>query len=135
MPYAQSAVTRGTARRTQSGRYRQTVSFTETEAAAASEWSIGGLPSEVDMVAYKATLTAGAGTTIGPAELGNAAAFTLNTQAHIGTSTLAADAHVNDQTKLACSLGSGGTLYGRSKVDAGSDNSISVEIVIEYGSA
>ncbi len=112
------------------GRNHWAMSIAETEAAAGSEWSVGGLPKRVTIFAYKATLTAGTGTTINPI-LGNAAAFTASTQGHLATNDTTA-AHINDQTRLRAYLPTG-TLYGRSTVDADTDNTIATEILIVEG--
>ncbi len=112
------------------GRNHWAVTIVETEAAAGSEWSVGGLPQRVTIFSYRATLTAGTGTTINPI-LGEEAAFTASTQAHIATNATTA-VHINDQTVLRCYLPTG-TLYGRSTVDAGSDNTIATGILIAEG--
>jgi len=140
MAYLQSAVVRGAVTRF-GGRYRQTLSFSEADAADGSEWSVDELPPHFDVISYKATLVVATstGTTVGPLQLGNAASFTATgagvatDQGLIAISTEAAAAHVRDQTRVSCSVGSGGTLYGRSKVDAAADNDILTEIVIEFG--
>jgi hypothetical protein len=112
------------------GRNHWAVTIAETEAAAGSEWSVVGLPKRVTIFSYKATLTSGGGTTINPI-LGSDASFTASTQDHIATNATTA-AHINDQTILRCYLPSG-TLYGRSTVDADTDNAISTEILIVEG--
>ena len=106
------------------------VTIAETEAAAGSEWSVGGLPQRVTIFSYKATITAGTGVTVNPIH-GNAAAFTASTQGHIATNATTA-IHINDQTVLRCYLPTG-TLYGRSTVNAGTDNTIATEILIVEG--
>jgi hypothetical protein len=112
------------------GRNHWAFTVAETEAAAGSEWSIGGLPRRVTVYSYKATLTAGTGTTINPI-IGDSAAFAASTQAHIATNTTTA-AHINDQTVLRAYLPTG-TIYGRSTVDADTDNTIATEILIVEG--
>ncbi len=128
MAYA-AAVTESS-RGADGGRLHWAMSIAETEAAAGSEWSIGGLPNRVTIFSYKATLTAGTGTTINPI-LGNAGSFTASTQGHIATNDTTA-AHINDQTALRCYLPTG-ALYGRSTVDADTDNTIATEILIVEG--
>jgi len=140
MAYVQSDVTWG--EQVPFGdRYRRILTFTEADAGANSEWSVSGLPVDFDLVSFTQTLivATSTGTTIGPLELGNAAGFTVaaggvaTDQNHIATSSEAAAKTVRDQTRLHCPVGDGGTLYGRSKVDAGADNDIMTELVIEYG--
>ena len=112
------------------GRSHFTVTIAETEAAAGSEWSVPGLGLRVTIYSYRATLTAGTGTTVNPI-LGSAAAFTASTQGHIATNATTA-AHINDQTVLRCYLPTG-VLYGRSTVDAAADNTVATEIMIVDG--
>ena len=61
------------------------VTIAETEAAAGSEWSVGGLPQRVTIFSYKATITAGTGATVNPI-LGNAAARLAGDTARQATS-------------------------------------------------
>ena len=112
------------------GRNHWAVTITETEAAAASEWSVPGLDLRVTIKSYKVTITAGTGVTVNPI-LGSAAAFTANTQTHIATNTSTA-IHINDQTELRCNLATA-TLYGRSTVNAAADNTIVTEIMLVEG--
>jgi len=104
----------------------------EAEAAAASEYEITGLPLHFDIVSFKATLTGGTGTTIGPVQFGTVTGFTANTQNHVATSTIAAAVHVNDQSPLGVSLATA-SMFVTSLVDAAADNDITSEYVIEYG--
>jgi hypothetical protein len=112
------------------GRRQWVKKIAETEAAAGSEWVITDLPKRVTIYSYEATLTAGTGTTINPA-LGNTSGFTASTQGHIATNDTTA-AHINDQTVLRAYLPSG-ILYGRSTVDANTDNTIATVICIVEG--
>ena len=115
------------------GAYRQTITIAETDAASASEWEVSGLPQSCVLVSIKGQLTAGTGTTIGPYELGAATGWSSNTMDDLGTSSIAAAAFMADQTALILPIGSGGSLYGRSKVDAAADNSITTQLVLELG--
>ena len=122
-----SAVTRYTI----NGRrhYRFTVS--ETEAAAGSEFSVAGLPSIGRILQYRATRTAGTGTTIAPV-VGRAASFLANTQDYIGNAFAAAASGNGAEMKYA-GLTSG-TMYFRSVPNnAASDHAISTEVVIVEG--
>ena len=121
-------------RQTRSEAGRQLVfDVSEIEAAAGSEFSIGGLPPVGTIVAYKATLTAGTGTTVNPS-VGSAASFTTTgsaaaRQGHVATNTTTA-AHVNDRTPLPYHAPSG-TLYFRSAPnDLTADHTILTRIVI-----
>lgn len=127
MPYA---ATDTTTRLTVSGRRQWIIEVSETEAAAASEFSISNLPKLCTLRAYKATLTAGSGTTINP-KLGNGSGFTVSTQEHLATNSTTA-AHINDNTAVRLHLPDG-VLYVRNSVDADTDNSISTVIVITEG--
>ena len=77
MPYAQT--TPVVTRRRIDGRNYYFVSFSETGAAPTDRWSVAGLPYLGEIVHYKATLTAGTGTTIAPS-LGREASFTVGTK-------------------------------------------------------
>ena len=115
------------------GLYRQTIRVAETDAAAASEWEIDSLPQSFDLVAAKVVLGAGTGTVIGPIELGAATGWAVDTIDDVTVSTVPAAAFLNDQTRYACAVGSGASLFGRSMVDAGTDNVITTELIIELG--
>jgi hypothetical protein len=113
------------------GRTIYLVTLTETEAAAGSEATITGLPVKGTILSYKATLTAGTGTTIDPV-IGRAAAFTVSTQNHIASNDAAA-AHVHNQDPVRY-YSSTGTLYIRSTPNnATADHSITTEILIADG--
>lgn len=136
MAFAQSAVTR--IEWVHGGRRFIHISFSETEAAATSEWSVTGLPRCLTLLRYKATLTAGTGTTINP-RLGRATSWTASTQNDIGTNTTTA-AHITDQTKVAIILteitagDDRGTLFGKSQANnAAADHAISTELTFCVG--
>lgn len=114
-----------------SGRAVYTVTLTETEAAAGSEATITGLPQRGTIISYKATLTAGTGTTIDPVG-GRAAAFVASTQNHIFSNGTAA-AHIHNQDPVRY-YSSTGTLYIRSTPNnAAADHTITTEILIVDG--
>jgi hypothetical protein len=136
MAYAQSAITR--VEWVHGGRRFIHLTFTETEAAATSEWSVTGLPRCLTLTRYNATLTAGTGTTINP-KLGRATGWSASTQDDIGTNSTTA-AHINDNTKLAFVLLAAvtgddkGTLFGCSQANnAAADHSISTELTFVVG--
>ncbi len=112
------------------GRQTLTIQISETDAAAASEFSITNLPRMGRIVSYRVTLTAGSGATVNP-KVGISAAFVVDSQNHVGSNTTTA-AHVNDQVALGYAS-SDGRLFVRSSVNAGADNAISTEIVIVEG--
>lgn len=117
--------------RTISGRRYVVVTISESDASATDEWSVQ-LPFSVgQIVLYNATLTGGAGNTINP-RLGRASGWTANTQDDLATNNSTA-ANIQDQSKLAFYIDSGGTLYGVSQVDTGTDNTIETEIHIVEG--
>ncbi len=117
---------------TKGGRLHVRVTVVETDSTASTEWS-QQMPSPLwRIVSYKATLTAGTGTTINPI-LGRAAAFSADTQDHLGTNSGTA-AHINDQTALVIDLLDASLLVGRSTAnDATADHDISTEILLVEG--
>jgi len=118
--------------KTISGRRHAIITCSETEAAAASEWSIALGHPIWTLKSYKATLTAGTAASINP-RLGRAASFVVSTQDHIATQGTTA-AHIKNATAVPVVLSSTTpTLYVRSTVNAGADNSISTEIVLVEG--
>jgi len=112
------------------GRKIHKISIVEDEAAAASEFSIPGVPEAGRIVSYRATLISGSGATINPI-IGLAASFAASSQNHLATNSTTA-AHVNDQTELVY-FSSSSSLHIRSTVNAGSDNVVHTEIVILEG--
>lgn len=107
------------------------VLVSETLARDTSEYSVPGIPQRGKIVSYRATLTAGTGTTIAP-KIGTAAGFVASTQAHVATQSPAA-IYINDQSELKYQVTTG-TLYIRSTVNnVAMDHSISTEILILDG--
>jgi len=113
------------------GRRQFTYVLLETEAAAASEWTITGLPRICTLTVYIAEKTAGAATTMQPA-LGTAASFTTTDKNFVSQEDAAA-AYVNDQSTVRIGPLTDGSLYGRSTVDADTDNSITTVMVFVEG--
>ncbi len=105
------------------------VEISETEAAAASEFSFQCPFDVATLVKYQATLTAGTGATINP-KLGKVTAWTASTQNDIGTNATTA-AHINDESQV--TWRGPGAVFVRSQVNAGTDNSISTLIIIAEG--
>lgn len=123
-------------RRTISGRRHYTVEVTETEAAAASEWSTAqadDLPAIGTITHFQATLTAGSAATIQP-RLGKATGWANDTQGEITRQSTAA-AHINDAGLVRYSIPEGTVprLFGRSTVNAGADNTVVTIIEIVEG--
>ena len=121
-----------------SGRRHIRLVISETEAAAASEWSWGDssgedLPAIGTITLYQSTLTAGTATTIAP-RLGKATGWSDDSQDAV-TGPPTAAAYHQDQTIVRFSHD--GTarpaLYGQSVPDAGADNTISTIIDIVEG--
>ena len=118
-----------------SGRRQWIVTVAETELAAASEFTVGDtageqLPRLCTLRSYKATLTAGTGTTVNPT-LGNVTGFTVSTQGHIATNDTTA-AHIHDNTPVRLHLPTG-ELFVRTTVDAAADNVAATVMVIVEG--
>ena len=127
MAYASSVTS---VSRIDAGRKVTTYTITETEAAATSEWSLA-LPDEaVTITLYEATLTAGTGTTVQP-KIGLATNPTANTAGYLDQIATAA-AYVRGPENIRVKSGAK-TLYGRSTVDAGSDNSITTVVEVAAG--
>lgn len=133
MAYAQSTPTYE--RFSIDGRRVVVVRFTETEAAAGSEWTIPGdkIPRVGLIKVVKATKVAGTGTTIRP-RFGRKTSWTADTQDDIGQVAASAAAHIRDVVGMPYTLSSVDSLYGRSTPnDATADHTIQTEIVIVEG--
>jgi hypothetical protein len=132
MAYAQSALS--VAQYTIAGRRHWKISYTETGVDTAvdgtADATVSGLPHFCTLLAIKATLTGGTGTTINP-KLGHASGFAASTQNHIGTAASTA-AHINEQGATYFYTSSG-SIYVRSSPDAAADNAVSVELLICEG--
>ena len=115
----------------QGGHKAKLISIAEAETAATSEWSAAIGWAEYTIVSYRATLTAGTGTTVNP-RLGRATGWTASTQDDVGTNVTTA-AHIDDPTKLY--VVAGPTLYGVSQVSAAADNVVATEIIVLAGLA
>jgi hypothetical protein len=106
----------------------------ETDYTSTTYTEIPGVPLKGTIISYKATLTAGTGTTINP-KAGLTATFTVSTQTHIGTNTATA-VHVHDQTLLRydSTEGTAGSIWIQSSPnDATADHAISTVILIVDG--
>lgn len=113
-----------------SGRRHWIITVSETDAAAASEYEVDGLPALATLRLTRTTLTAGAGATVAPV-LGNATGFAVNTQAHLASYDTPAS-HINDATAFPINLPTG-KLVVRSTVNTGADNAISTVFVLVEG--
>ena len=115
-----------------SGRRIYLISVAETEAATGSEFEITGLPEICTLVSYRATKTAGTGTTIAPTG-GATTGFAASSQN--ANFAISAAAHVNESTRVPLRL-TGNKLVIRSTAnDATADHSISTLITIAEGVA
>jgi hypothetical protein len=116
------------------GRGWMRVLIEETSIAATTESLIPNLFERGTIVSFKATLTAGTGTTINP-KLGYSSGWTSSTQADLSTQLTTA-AHINDQTALKYDTGdyTARSLYLESTPnDATADHAISTELLILEG--
>lgn len=126
--------------------HRTIIKIVETGASATSEYrtvatagititgSVPYIPQSGTIVHFQSTLTAGTGTTIKP-RLGKSTAWTANGVDDIGGRDTSAIFH-NTSVPVAFTFGPGQTrtLFGKSVVDAGSDNAITTLItIIENG--
>lgn len=107
-------------------------SITEVEARDTSEFWIEGAPTSGKITLYRATKTAGTGTTINP-KLFRVESGTVSTQDHIGTNSSTA-ASINDSSDLEYN----GLVANRIRVrsspnSVATDHAISTEIVIIEG--
>lgn len=98
----------------------------ETDAATGSEWSLAGFPRAGVIVRWTVDLVSGTGTTVAPA-LGRSSGWTAAESDEIGAHDAAA--RIDDATEIPYRL-TGGTLYGRSGVDSGTNNVIRTEIIV-----
>jgi len=118
--------------RVHSGRRYLYVKVSETEAssAAGAEFSFKMPFTEATLVKYKATLTAGTGTTINP-KLGKATGWTASTQNDIGTNSTTA-AHIDDESKV--TFYSAGVVFVHSQANnAATNHSITTEMIFIEG--
>lgn len=106
---------------------------TETEMAAASEYSIGPLPEVGTISLFKAELTSngsGTATTIQP-RIGNAATWTADNIEEVDyAATAAANHNIQTPTRY---YAPDGYLYVRSTPDSGTDGEATTYIVIRPG--
>lgn len=117
-----------------SGRRHFIVDVVETEAAAASEYSVPSydLPTVGKVVQHKSTLISGTGTTINP-KAGLSTGWSASTQAALYANSVAA-AHVNiAPTTVSGHFTQSGGMFVQSVVNAGADNVIHTQIVIVEG--
>lgn len=131
MAYAQSAVT--LKQYVRGGRRHWHATFTESEVAAASTFSIAGLPVVGTITLVRVDPVFTTGTTVRPA-FGRAVGWTIgNTDInHIGQVGSAATA-INDGTNLRYTGLTSGVLYGRTVPDGGSDTTTTWELTVVEG--
>lgn len=126
--YAQATPTY--ARHSLGGRRCVVIAYTETEVAGASEAVVNLDFRQGVIVSVKQTKTAGTATTLNP-KIGRAAAFTVSTQDHIATATATAS-HIHEQGETHF-YSATSKLYVRASPDAGTDNSVSTELIVCEG--
>ena len=109
------------------------ITVTETEAAAGSEYEITRLPTRCTLLSTRSTLTSlgvGTGVTIQP-RFGVSASWTDGDEDERAVSlTPGASVVIRESIHLDLSTGS---LFGRSTVDAGADNSITTVLRFAQG--
>jgi len=110
------------------GRARCQVTITETEGAAASEWTVGGLFETWTLTAMDVVKSTGDATTFQPILGGTANPAT--TQADYVGAVSAAAASIHERTNL---RGRGTTLYGRNRPDTGTNNATTTVLVFVEG--
>jgi hypothetical protein len=114
------------------GRKHVLASIVETGARDTTEVACTGVPVIGQILSYKATLTAGTGTTINPI-VGRAASVAASTQNHVLTLGTTA-AHVHERNSTSVYYSSTGALYVRSRPNSSAtDHAISTEILIVEG--
>lgn len=103
----------------------------ETGARDTTEVACSGVPPVGTILAQRATLTAGTGTTLHPV-VGSSAAFTTSSQSHIITATATA-AHINEQGR-ASYYSPTGVLYVRHAPNSSAtDHAVSGNLIIAAG--
>lgn len=127
MAYAASITKAST---TISGRRIFTISVSETEAASGSEYEITGLPEICTVVSFRATRTAGTGTTIAPVG-GATTGFTADSQNE--QFSFSAAAHINDSTRIPLRLTANKLVVRSTASDSASDHTIATLITIAEG--
>ena len=107
------------------------VTITETDAAAASEATIAGLPRKGIVLSQLADKTGGSANTIDPI-LTTASGSTLSTQVVLENATAAAT--ISNLADPAVPYYSAtGTLYHKSVVDTGTNNAVTTVYIIRAG--
>ena len=120
-----------TVNKTVSGRRYFLIEVTETECSNTTEFTVEGLPSgPLTLVLYRATLTAGTGTTIAPTG-GNVASFTANSQGQ--EFAIAAAAHIAESTHVPLFLRNNKLVVRSTPNNATGDHSITTYITIAEG--
>ena len=113
-----------------SGRRTFLIQVAEVEAAAGSEFEIGGLPEICTLISYRATRTAGTGTTIAPVG-GAATGFSAASQDE--NFSISAAAHVNESTKVPLRLPANKLVIRSTPSNAASDHTIGTLITLVEG--
>lgn len=101
------------------------VTIEETDAAAASEFEIKGLPYNGRILRYTSVLTSGTGTTVDPI-----VGYATNPSGINVILENDAPAATIDVTPDPATYYVASTMFVRSKVDAGTDNAISTRILV-----
>ena len=128
MAYAQSAVTASD--RLIRGRRHYRFTWTETDVAAGSEWSVAGVPVSGVIALLVYGITGGSAVTLQPS-VTKAAGAASTSNNHVGQVTIP---RYNDADASGLHYdGSTGTLYGKSNPDAATNTTTAYEMTIIEG--
>lgn len=128
----------------QAGRRTFEIVVLETEAAAASEWNTAGtgsstltgsitagnLPRVITIVSRKVSITSGTAATVAPIWARATGAVAAGAADYLDG--FSAAAYIDDIERVPRRLTTG-NIYGRSTVNAGSDNAIRTELIVVSG--
>lgn len=106
------------------------VTIVETSGTSSSEIAIPGLPKCGTITRLRSKLTAGTGTTVHN-RIGDVAAFTADSYNEVVEASATAAQLVEPGSVPYCTTT--GTLYLRNGIDAGTDNTVTTEILIVEG--
>ena len=113
------------------GRVNRVYVIAETGSKNTDEFEIKDVPKLFTITSYKATLTAGTGTTIQP-KGGTATGWTVSTQEDLFLQSSAA-AHINDNTPVRGYTSTGSIFIVSAPNNAATDHAITTEITIVEG--
>mgnify|MGYP003319468350 CR=1 FL=1 len=106
------------------------LTVTETEAATASEWNVVGVPLKGRILRQMCVLSSGTGTTVDPVLARTSGGTGQNVVVENDTAAATVDTVSDPGIPY---YDTDGTFYGKSGVDAGTDNTIVSEYLIRGG--